>query len=125
MLRQYFHTMFFRQSSRRSSEAWGHKRGQGSQAAWLPPPAPEDDRQKRHPLDLDRPSIPELFPAAQLQVPSLPCRSLLWSHDYQVPLLRVLVAPESGGRAHRPHAGQVGAWARKGPGYSGAAASAG
>ena len=39
MLRQYFHTMFFRHSSRSSSEACGREGGQGTQAAWLLPSA--------------------------------------------------------------------------------------
>ena len=70
MLRQYFHTMFFRHSSRSSSEACGREGGQGSLAPFplqTTGMCPSSGLGLSDtPLNLDHPSIPELFLCKEL-----------------------------------------------------------
>ena len=139
MLRQYFHTMFFMHNSRSSSEACGHKPHQGTWTAWLP--SLRGQQACAHcqalacatPIQSGQPlAIPSYFKTTG---PPQPSRGSLPSGDpadcssghviIGPPPLSALKVPMSAERAHRPHAGQVVAWARKCPGQFGAAAAAG
>lgn len=65
-----------------------------------------------------------IFHGPTLLLPNESSLTVPWPHDNQAPVKSALMDPNSAGKTHRPLAGQVGAWARRCPGHSGAAAAA-